>query len=144
MTEEFFMGLFDRFKKRVKQPTTEEEITVDENSEEAALAIAEREKNLLKINSDIQKNEENEDIFEIKEEWDNLENETLQNPFLSSKSSKERKKLQRDKKIKQTLTPNTKKKIKDPMLTTTGRKLIKLNRPIIKKSVRIKKFSKYS
>jgi|TARA_B100001250_G_scaffold153937_2_gene132312 fused signal recognition particle receptor len=130
MTEEFFMGLFDRFKKRVKQPTTEEEITVDENSEEAALAIAEREKNLLKINSDIQKNEENEDIFEIKEEWDNLENETLQNPFLSSKSSKERKKLQRDKKIKQTLTSNTKKKIKDPMLTTTGRKLIKLNRPI--------------
>ncbi len=124
------MGLFDRFKKRVKQPTTEEEITVDENSEEAALAIAEREKNLLKINSDIQKNEENEDIFEIKEEWDNLENETLQNPFLSSKSSKERKKLQRDKKIKQTLTSNTKKKIKDPMLTTTGRKLIKLNRPI--------------
>ena len=130
MTEEFFMGLFDRFKKRVKQPTTEEEITVDENSEEAALAIAEREKNLLKINSDIQKNEEKEDIFEIKEEWDNLENETLQNPFLSSKSSKERKKLQRDKKIKQTLTSNTKKKIKDPMLTTTGRKLIKLNRPI--------------
>lgn len=124
------MGLFDRFKKRVKQPTTEEEITVDENSEEAALAIAEREKNLLKINSDIQKNEENEDIFEIKEEWDNLENETLQNPFLSSKSSKERKKLQRDKKIKQTLTSNTKKKIKNPMLTTTGRKLIKLNRPI--------------
>ena len=124
------MGLFDRFKKRVKQPTTEEEITVDENSEEAALAIAEREKNLLKINNDIQKNEENQDIFEIKEEWDNLENETLQNPFLSSKSSKERKKLQRDKKIKQTLTSNTKKKIKDPMLTTTGRKLIKLNRPI--------------
>ena len=100
MTEEFFMGLFDRFKKRVKQPTTEEEITVDENSEEAALAIAEREKNLLKINNDIQKNEENQDIFEIKEEWDNLENETLQNPFVSSKSSKERKKLQRDKKIK--------------------------------------------
>lgn len=130
MTEEFFMGLFDRFKKRVKQPTTEEEITVDENSEEAALAIAEREKNLLKINNDIQKNEENQDIFEIKEEWDNLENETLQNPFVSSKSSKERKKLQRDKKIKQTLTSNTKKKIKDPMLTTTGRKLIKLNRPI--------------
>jgi len=130
MTEEFFMGLFDRFKKRVKQPTTEEEITVDENSEEAALAIAEREKNLLKINNNIQKNEENQDIFEIKEEWDNLENETLQNPFLSSKSSKERKKLQRDKKIKQTLTSNTKKKIKDPMLTTTGRKLIKLNRPI--------------
>ena len=124
------MGLFDRFKKRVKQPTTEEEITVDENSEEAALAIAEREKNLLKINNDIQKNEENQDIFEIKEEWDNLENETLQNPFVSSKSSKERKKLQRDKKIKQTLTSNTKKKIKDPMLTTTGRKLIKLNRPI--------------
>jgi len=130
MTEEFFMGLFDRFKKRVKQPTTEEEITADENSEEAALAIAEREKNLLKINNDIQKNEENQDIFETKEEWDNLENETLQNPFFSSKSSKQRKKLQRDKKIKQTLVSNTKKKIKDPMLTTTGRKLIKLNRPI--------------
>jgi len=124
------MGLFDRFKKRVKQPTTEEEITADENSEEAALAIAEREKNLLKINNDIQKNEENQDIFETKEEWDNLENETLQNPFFSSKSSKQRKKLQRDKKIKQTLVSNTKKKIKDPMLTTTGRKLIKLNRPI--------------
>ena len=42
------MGLFDRFKKRVKQSSTEEEITVDENSPEAAFAIAKRQKTSLK------------------------------------------------------------------------------------------------
>ena len=51
------MGLFDRFKKRVKQPSTEEEITVDENSPEAAFAFAERQKNLLKINDNILRSE---------------------------------------------------------------------------------------
>ena len=47
------MGLFDKFKKRVKDSSTEEEITVDENSAEAAAAIAKRQKNLLKINNNI-------------------------------------------------------------------------------------------
>ena len=64
------MGLFDRFKKRVKQSSTEEEITVDENSPEAAFAIAERQKNLLKINDNIQK-EESQGNFTTQEEWDN-------------------------------------------------------------------------
>ena len=82
------MGLFDRFKKRVKQPSTEEEITVDENSAEAAAAIAERQNNLLKINNNNIGKEENQNIFETEDEWDNLDNESDQNPFLSNKSSK--------------------------------------------------------
>ena len=125
------MGLFDRFKKRVKQPSTEEEITVDENSPEAAFAIAERQKNLLKINDNIQK-EESQDNFTTQDEWDNMDHEPIQNPFLSNNSSKERKKLQREKKIKTAFNANSAPKIYDPMRTTTGRELIKLDRPIFK------------
>ncbi len=125
------MGLFDRFKKRVKQPSTEEEITVDENSPEAAFAIAERQKNLLKINDNIQK-EEIQDNFTTQDEWDNMDHEPIHNPFLSNKSSKERKKLQREKKIKSAFNANSAPKIHDPMRTTTGRELIKLDRPIFK------------
>ena len=125
------MGLFDRFKKRVKQPSTEEEITVDENSPEAAFAIAERQKNLLKINDNIQK-EESQGNFTTQDEWDNMDHEPIQNPFLSNNSSKERKKLQREKKIKTAFSANSAPKIYDPMRTTTGRELIKLDRPIFK------------
>ena len=85
------MGLFDRFKKRVKQPSIEEEITVDENSAEAAAAIAERQNNFLKINNDSIDIEENQITFETQDEWDDLDNESNQSPFLYNKSSKERK-----------------------------------------------------
>ena len=125
------MGLFDRFKKRVKQSSTEEEITVDENSPEAAFAIAKRQKNLLKINDNIQK-EESQGNFTTQDEWDNMDHEPIQNPFLSNKSSKERKKLQREKKIKTAFNANSAPKTHDPMRTTTGRELIKLDRPIFK------------
>ena len=125
------MGLFDRFKKRVKQSSTGEEITVDENSPEAAFAIAERQKNLLKINDNIQK-EESQGNFTTQDEWDNMDHEPIQNPFLSNKSSKERKIFQREKKIKTAFNANSASKIYDPMRTTTGRELIKLDRPIFK------------
>ena len=49
MIEVFSMGLFDRFKKRVNEPLIKDEITVDEDSKEAILAIAQRERNLVKI-----------------------------------------------------------------------------------------------
>ena len=126
------MGLFDRFKKRVKQQSTEEKITVDENSAEAATAIAERQNNFRKISNDNIKKEEKQIIFETQDEWDNLDNESDQNPFLYNKSSKERKKLEREKKIKATLKSNLGQKIHDPMRTTTGRELIKLDTPIFK------------
>jgi fused signal recognition particle receptor len=126
------MGLFDRFKKRVKQPSTEEEITVDENSAEAAAAIAERQNNFLNINNDNIEKEMNHSTFETEDEWDNLDNESDQNPFLSNNSSKERKKLEREKRIKEAHNSNTGKNIYDPMRSTTGRELIKLDRPIFK------------
>ena len=50
------MGLFDRFKKRVNEPLIKDEITVDEDSKEAILAIAQRERNLVKIKNNKQKN----------------------------------------------------------------------------------------
>ena len=126
------MGLFDRFKKRVKQPSIAEEITADENSAEAVAAIAERQTNLLKINKNNNEKEEAQNIFETEDEWDNLDDELDQNPFLSNKSAKEKKKLEREKKIKETLNSNLGQKINNPMRTTTGRELIKIDRPMIK------------
>ena len=79
------MGLFDRFKKRVKQPSIAEEITADENSAEAVAAIAERQTNLLKINKNNNEKEEAQNIFETEDEWDNLDDELDQNQFLSNK-----------------------------------------------------------
>ena len=60
MIEVFSMGLFDRFKKRVNEPLIKNEITADEDSKEAILAIAQREKNLAKIKNNKHKNLENE------------------------------------------------------------------------------------
>ena len=64
-------------------------------------------------------------IFETKDEWDNLDDELDQNPFLSNKSAKERKKLEREKKIKETINSNSNQKINNSMRTTTGREINK-------------------
>lgn len=132
MIEVFSMGLFDRFKKRVKQPLTEEEITVDEDSIEGVSAIAERKKNLIMTSSNNIERKPIQDSFETQDEWDSIENESAPNPFLSNQSSKERKKIQREKKIKSAIKSEFKTKITNPMLTTTGRELIKLDRPTFK------------
>ena len=122
------MGLFDRFKKRVNEPLIKDEITVDEDSKEAILAIAQRERNLVKIKNNKQKNKENklEPITSTEEERDDPENNIIANPF-SNKTSKERKKHLREEKIKKNTKLKQKSKTNDVMHSTTGRELVKTN-----------------
>ena len=128
MIEVFSMGLFDRFKKRVNEPLIKDEITVDEDSKEAILAIAQRERNLVKIKNNKQKNKENklEPITSTEEERDDPENNIIANPF-SNKTSKERKKHLREEKIKKNTKLKQKSKTNDVMHSTTGRELVKTN-----------------
>ena len=120
------MGLFDRFKKRVNEPRIKNEITADEDSKEAILAIAQREKNLAKIKNNKHKNLENEieTNTPAEEEWDDPENNIITNPF-SNKTSKERKKRLREEKIKKNTKSKHKRKTNNVMHSTTGRKLVK-------------------
>ena len=120
------MGLFDRFKKRVNEPLIKNEITADEDSKEAILAIAQREKNLAKIKNNKHKNLENEieTNTPAEEEWDDPENNIIANPF-SNKTSKERKKRLREEKIKKNTKSKHKRKTNNVMHSTTGRELVK-------------------
>ncbi len=122
------MGLFDRFKKRVNEPRIKNEITADEDSKEAMLAIAQREKNLAKIKNNKYKNLENEieTNTTAEEEWDDPENNIITNPF-SNKTSKERKKRLREEKIKKNIKTKHKRKTNNVMHSTTGRELVKTN-----------------
>ena len=122
------MGLFDRFKKRVNEPQIKNEITADEDSKEAILAIAQREKNLAKIKNNKYKNLENEieTNTTAEEEWDDPENNIITNPF-SNKTSKERKKRLREEKIKKNIKTKHKRKTNNVMHSTTGRELVKTN-----------------
>mgnify|MGYP001401839715 CR=1 FL=1 len=122
------MGLFDRFKKRVNEPLIKNEITADEDSKEAILAIAQREKNLAKIKNNKHKNLENEieTHTPAEEEWDDPENNIITNPF-SNKTSKERKKGLREEKIKKNIKSKHKRKMNNVMHSTTGRELVKTN-----------------
>lgn len=122
------MGLFDRFKKRVNEPRIKNEITADEDSKEAILAIAQREKNLAKIKNNKHKNLENEieTHTPAEEEWDDPENNIITNPF-SNKTSKERKKRLREEKIKKNTKSKHKRKTNNVMHSTTGRELVKTN-----------------
>lgn len=122
------MGLFDRFKKRVNEPRIKNEITADEDSKEAILAIAQREKNLAKIKNNKYKNLENEieTNTTAEEEWDDPENNIITNPF-SNKTSKERKKRLREEKIKKNIKTKHKRKTNNVMHSTTGRELVKTN-----------------
>tara|TARA_B100001142_G_scaffold90324_1_gene92085 strand:+ start:8020 stop:9306 length:1287 start_codon:yes stop_codon:yes gene_type:complete len=128
MIEVFSMGLFDRFKKRVNEPLIKNEITADEDSKEAILAIAQREKNLAKIKNNKHKNLENEieTHTPAEEEWDDPENNIITNPF-SNKTSKERKKGLREEKIKKNIKSKHKRKMNNVMHSTTGRELVKTN-----------------
>ena len=122
------MGLFDRFKKRVNEPQIKNEITADEDSKEAILAIAQREKNIAKIKNNKYKNLENEieTNTTAEEEWDDPENNIITNPF-SNKTSKERKKRLREEKIKKNIKTKHKRKTNNVMHSTTGRELVKTN-----------------
>ena len=118
------MGLFDRFKKRVEETEKNLGITVDENSPEAMEALEKR-KHLQK-NLPNKKNIETEYNREIKDKWEEYDTE-LNDPFTTPISSKDRKLKDRLK----SNTPQKKSKSKN-LVTTTGKKLVKLeNKSII-------------
>ena len=118
------MGLFDRFKKRVEETEKKLGITVDEDSPEAMEALEKRKE--LQKNLPNKKNIETVYNTETNDKWEEYDTELI-DPFTTPSSSK-------DRKLKNRLKSNTtqkKSKSKD-LITTTGKKLIKLeNKSII-------------
>ena len=143
------MGFFDRFRKRVKEvadDTDLDELTADEDSEEAAEAIAAAEK--------IQESDENQwdDIEEIvaapievpheelEDEWDDWDDEpaTPISPTLSKKERKlaerENRRKEKEKKelakkgydVDQVIRPDGSRVDLHVMRSTTGRKLVEV------------------
>ena len=113
------MGLFDRFRKKVKQADDDTSFMTDEGSELAEKAIAEREAALRSMN---QKEKAPEEKSETASEWDDFDDE-IADPFAVPTNSKERKRLARDQATKPSLQPATKQSKRDPMDSTTGRRL---------------------
>ena len=121
------MGLFDKFKKRVKEKEVQREITIEENTKEALLAITQRRKRI----EEMQKQEYNKiNITQtnsltntpLDDEWDDIDDNLVKNPFDTSKSSRERKRAQRQEAIGKASKSHIMNK--STMHTTTGRQLI--------------------
>jgi len=119
------MGLFDKFKKRVKETQVEHEITSEDNTIEAKLAIAQRKENLKKIK---QENINKEEIIHspeiVTEEWDEIDDKLINNPFSSQQNSKERKIANREKSIKKATNKSYKSKNIGNMHNAKGKKLV--------------------
>ena len=93
------MGLFDRFRKKVKQADDDTSFMTDEGSELAEKAIAEREATLRKMK---EKEKPTEEKLEPASEWDDFDDEIV-DPFAVPTNSKERKRLARDQATKPSL-----------------------------------------
>jgi len=119
------MGLFDKFKKRVKETQVEHEITSEDNTIEAKLAIAQRKENLKKIK---QENINKEEIIHspeiVTEEWDEIDDKLINNPFSSQQNSKERKIANREKSIKKATNKSYKSKNIENTHNAKGKKLV--------------------
>ncbi len=138
------MGLFDRFKKRVREvaeETDEEELTAPEDSQEASDAI--QEANVAEEEIDNEDWDDIEELDEIKpttshsddEDWDDWDEEET-TPLPVSLSKKERKRLEKAaKKLEKEKTKAKTKTATKPkgsrvdlhmMRSTTGRQLVKV------------------
>jgi fused signal recognition particle receptor len=115
------MGLFDRFRKKVKQADDDTSIIAEDGSEEADQAIAEREAALRRLNQVV---DQPEGPPETTSEWDNLDDE-VSDPFSGPSNSKERKRVARDQAIRETQKPTDTPPKRGLMDSTTGRKLVK-------------------
>ncbi len=112
------MGLFDRFRKKVKQTDDDNSILTDESSELAKKAIAEREATLRRMK---EKEKPTEEKPEPASEWDDFEDE-IADPFAVPTNSKERKRAAREQATKTSQQPPKSSK-RSPMDSTTGRRL---------------------
>ena len=119
------MGLFDRFRKKVKQAEEEVGITVDDGSAEAEEALQTREfleAELRRTLDQTQEGNENGQATDQESEWDDFEAE--EDPFQRPTSSKERKLAARDQAARTAERDKTAPK-GGTMDSTTGRRLVK-------------------
>jgi len=116
------MGLFDRFRKKVKQADVDSGIMVEEGSDEAEQAIANREEALSRLN---QREPPSEHTTESPSQWDELDDE-IEDPFSKPSNSKERKRAVREQVTKASQNPIEAHE-RRPMDSTTGRKLAESN-----------------
>ncbi len=112
------MGLFDRFRKKVRQTDDDPSFMAAEGSELAEKAIAEREAALSKMKKSDKITEE---PIETDSEWDEIDDE-LADPFTTPTNSKERKRMARELATKASQQPFQRSK-RNPLDSTTGRKL---------------------
>ena len=112
------MGLFDRFRKKVKQADDDKTFMTEEGSELAEKAIADREAALRSMN---QEDKTPEGPIETQSEWDEFDDE-IADPFSIPTNSNERKRAAREKATKASKRPVEISK-KNPMDSTTGRRL---------------------
>ncbi len=115
------MGLFDRFRKKVKQADDDTSIMVEEGSEEAEQAIADREEALKRLN---QTADQPEETSETASEWDDFDDE-ISDPFSGPTNPKERKRAARDQATRESQKSTDTPLKRDPMDSTTGRRLVK-------------------
>ncbi len=112
------MGLFDRFRKKVKQADDDTSFMTAEGSELAEKAIAERRAALRSMN---QEDTAPEETTETNSEWDDFEDD-IADPFDIPTNSKDRKRAAREKATK-TPQKSVKHQKRKPMDSTTGRRL---------------------
>tara|TARA_S200000501_G_C20808960_1_gene737488 strand:+ start:95 stop:1342 length:1248 start_codon:yes stop_codon:yes gene_type:complete len=112
------MGLFDRFRKKVKQADEDSSFMTEEGSELAEKAIAEREIVLRSMNEE---DKALEGKNESDSEWDDFEDD-ITDPFATPINSKERKRAAREQATKSPQKPLKWTKT-NPMDSTTGRRL---------------------
>ena len=112
------MGLFDRFRKKVKQADEDSSFMTEEGSELAEKAIAEREAALRSMSEEDKAPEEE---IENDSEWDDFEDD-IADPFATPTNSKERKRAAREQATKSSQEPLKRPKT-NPMDSTTGRRL---------------------
>ena len=112
------MGLFDRFRKKVKQADDDKTFMTEEGSELAEKAIADREAALRSMN---QADKTPEGPIETQSEWDEFDDE-IADPLSTPTNPKERKRAAREKATKASQQPVDISK-KNPMDSTTGRRL---------------------
>jgi len=112
------MGLFDRFRKKVKQADDDTSFITEEGSELAEKAIAEREAALRSMN---QEGKNPEETAVADSEWDDFEDD-IADPFATPTNSKDRKRAAREQSTK-TTHQSEKHSKRNPMDSTTGRRL---------------------
>lgn len=112
------MGLFDRFRKKVKQADDDTTFMAEAGSEMAEKAIADREVALSTI---AQTDETIQEPTETDSEWDEFEDEIV-DPFSTPANSKDRKRAARER-ATQGSSQSTSDPKSNPMNSTTGRRL---------------------